>query len=209
MEAIEIEKYRGLKECVAFHGHLCPGLAIGYRASLVGMDRLREQRSKDEELVAIVENDACFVDAVQVITGCTFGKGNLIFKDYGKMVVTFISRKSGKGVRISLRQQEFRSRERSEEHFRLIQKVINNEATEEEIKRFWELHNEKSKKVLETPEEELFVVRDVSIEIPPKARIEPSEVCGLCGEATMKSKMVEVSGRRFCKECAQRGEGVS
>ena len=63
---------------------------------------LAEQRSEDEEIVAIVENDACSADAVQVITGCTFGKGNFIHKDYGKMALTLLSRNTGRGVRILL-----------------------------------------------------------------------------------------------------------
>jgi len=64
------------KRCVEFHGHICPGLSIGYRAALAGMDRLNEERAPDEEIVAIVETDACSADAVQVLTGCTFGKGS-------------------------------------------------------------------------------------------------------------------------------------
>ena len=31
--------------------------------------------------------------AIQAILGCTFGKGNLVFKDYGKNVYTIASRK--------------------------------------------------------------------------------------------------------------------
>ncbi len=37
-----------------------------------------EKRAVDEEIVAVVETDACFSDAVQVMTGCTFGKGDFI-----------------------------------------------------------------------------------------------------------------------------------
>ncbi len=37
---------------------------------------LQVERDGDEELFAIVETDACGADAIQVITGCTFGKGN-------------------------------------------------------------------------------------------------------------------------------------
>ena len=62
---------------------------------------LKADRPRDEELVAIVENDSCAVDAIQFITGCTFGKGNLIFRDYGKHVYTFFNRRTGQGVRIS------------------------------------------------------------------------------------------------------------
>src|SRR3972149_1440687 len=92
---------KSLDNVVEFHGHICPGLVLGYRVSMLALKNLGN-RSKDEEIVAIVENNSCAVDAVQVMTGCTFGKGNLIFKDYGKQVYTFIKRPSGKAVRISI-----------------------------------------------------------------------------------------------------------
>ena len=41
------------------------------------MNELDSIRAEDEEIVAIVENDACGVDALQCVSGCTFGKGNL------------------------------------------------------------------------------------------------------------------------------------
>jgi len=53
---------------------MCGGLLIGYRAAKAAMRFINSSFSKDEELVAIVENSSCFVDAVSVITGCTFGK---------------------------------------------------------------------------------------------------------------------------------------
>ncbi len=37
--------------------------------------------------MTIVENDACDVDAVQFVAGCSFGKGNLLFRDYGEPVM--------------------------------------------------------------------------------------------------------------------------
>ncbi|MBF0564768.1 MAG: formylmethanofuran dehydrogenase [Nitrospirae bacterium] len=91
---LEDSDYKDLdfKKVAAFHGHACPGLALGYRLSLVALRDYLVKRDVDEEAVAIVENDSCAVDAVQFMTGCTFGKGNLIFKDYGKQVYTFIKR---------------------------------------------------------------------------------------------------------------------
>ncbi|MCJ7521253.1 MAG: formylmethanofuran dehydrogenase subunit E family protein, partial [Dehalococcoidia bacterium] len=88
------------EDLIAFHGHSCPGLAIGYRMSKAALSFLSGSRAKDEEIVAIVENDACGVDALQCLSGCTFGKGNLIFKDYGKQVFTLYNRRSRKGVRV-------------------------------------------------------------------------------------------------------------
>lgn len=54
-----------LEGVIAFHGHYCPGVTIGYRATLLALRELGVQRARDEELVAICENDACGVDAVQ------------------------------------------------------------------------------------------------------------------------------------------------
>ncbi len=38
----------------------------------------------------------CGVDAIQVLTGCTYGKGNLIHRDLGKMAFSFYRRTDGK-----------------------------------------------------------------------------------------------------------------
>ena len=71
-----------VKQATDFHGHWCPGLAIGIRAAEWALKELG--KAPDEEIVAVVETDMCGVDAIQSLTGCTFGKGNLIHKDYGK-----------------------------------------------------------------------------------------------------------------------------
>ena len=89
------------EEAIKFHGHECRGLAWGYKVAEFALEKLNFDRSSDEELVAIVENDSCGIDGVQVVAGCTFGKGNLIFRDYGKHVYTFFNRNTGKGIRIT------------------------------------------------------------------------------------------------------------
>ena len=53
------------RKCAEFHGHICPGLAIGYRAARAGLEWLNDHRAEDEEIVAIVETDSCSVDAIQ------------------------------------------------------------------------------------------------------------------------------------------------
>jgi len=52
---------------------VCGGLAIGDVAATAGLAWLQEKRALDQELVAMVETDACSVDAIQVLTGCIFG----------------------------------------------------------------------------------------------------------------------------------------
>ena len=172
MKAQEILESEDFKRCAAFHGHVCPGLSIGFRAARVAMDRLREKRAADEETVVVVETDACSADAVQVLTGCTFGKGNFIHRDYGKMALTLLSRNTGRGVRVAMKPGAFKP---DEEHMALIQKITRGNATAEEHKRFEELHFKRTCDILEAPVDRLFSVSFGEMELPARARIEPSE----------------------------------
>ena len=167
------------KDLIAFHGHSCPGLAIGYRMSKAGLAFLSGSRAEDEELVAIVENDACGVDALQCLTGCTFGKGNLLFKDYGKHVYTLYNRKSGKGVRV----------------------VLNALSVSENIRKDREQF---IKWLLTAPEEEVVTLREVQIDEPEPARITNSVECEFCGEAVMETRRREVNGKTVCIPCAEK-----
>jgi len=200
MNANEIMKAEDFQRCAQFHGHVCPGLSIGFRAAKVAMERMKEKRAEDEEIVAIVETDACSADAVQVLTGCTFGKGNFIYRDYGKMALTLLSRKTGVGVRVAMRQGAATPQT---EHFELLQKVMRGDADQEEKERFQALHSQRSRDILEMPEDRLFSVENVEVKLPVKARIDPSEPCDRCGEPTMRSKLVHSEGKRVCRSCLE------
>lgn len=99
------------QDCVAFHGHECGGLTIGYRASLYAIELLGLTFSPDEQVVCIAENDACGIDAVQVMLGCTLGKGNLILHLVGKSAYSFYNRTTGKSVRLVLKPKEISRQE--------------------------------------------------------------------------------------------------
>lgn len=198
MTAEDILSSEDFKKCADFHGHICPGLAIGYRAAMAALDWLEENRAMDEEMVATVETDACGTDAVQVLTGCTLGKGNLILKYYGKHVYTVVSRNSGEGVRVALKAGVL---ELSERHQELVRKLSGGDATQEDRKEFWELHHKKSHDILGGSLKDLFTIKAAHIAIPPKAMIEPSKMCERCGEPTMVSKLSEIDGHYVCKDC--------
>lgn len=198
MNAQEIMNSEEFKRCAAFHGHVCPGLSIGYRAAKAGMEWLGEQRSEDEEIVAIVETDACCADAVQVLTGCTFGKGNFIYRDHGKMVFTLLSRKTGRGVRVALRAEAFSP---DEEHTALMQKMMAGEMSAEDQARFQEFRKRRSRDILEAPTQDLFHLAPAETALPDHARMEPSAPCARCGEPTMPSKMETMGGEKVCRGC--------
>ena len=186
------------QKCMEFHGHECPGLSIGFRAAKACLDWLKEKRAEDEELVAIVETDACGADAVQVLTGCTFGKGNFYYRDYGKQAFTLLGRKSGRGVRACLRPGVL---EPTARHRQLMERIQRNEATREDREEFGRIHRERSREILEKPLEELFTLREISQVLPPKARIEPSKQCQICGEPVMASKIQTRDGKEICRSC--------
>jgi formylmethanofuran dehydrogenase subunit E len=201
MNAQEILDSPDFKRCAEFHGHICPGLSIGYRATKLAMQKLQENRALDEELVAIVETDACCVDAVQVLTGCTFGKGNFIYKDYGKMAFSFLSRATGRGLRVVLRPGALPLDER---HGELMARLKAGTATPAEQQEFKERHRQKSLAVLGLAAEELFEVKPLEVAMPAKAQVEPSENCAACGEAVMRTKLELVDGRKICRGCQER-----
>jgi formylmethanofuran dehydrogenase subunit E len=191
---------KDLTKCVEFHGHMCPGLAIGFQAARTLMKRLGVRRAPDEELLAIVETDACGADAIQVMTGCTFGKGNFIFKNYGKHAFSLVDRKRGKAMRVCLRPDAFKA---DPEYLSVSEKIQKDEASAEEIGRFRQFQQERTQKILDADAESIFKIEEISPDMPPKARIMESGTCDFCGESTKKDLLRKIDGRRACIPCAQ------
>src|SRR3972149_2921511 len=185
-------------KCVGFHGHLCPGLAIGFQAARTLIKRLGVRKAPDEELFAIVETDACGADAIQVMTGCTFGKGNFIFRNYGKHAFSLLDRKKGKGVRVCLRPDALQM---DLESLSLSKKVQKDEASEEEIGRLRQLQQGRVQKIIDRDPESLFKIEEITPEIPAKARIMESRICDFCGEATKMDLLRKIDGKRACIPC--------
>ena len=159
-------------DCVAFHGHQCGGLTIGYKASLYAAQLLGLEFSDDEQVVCICENDACGVDAIQVMLGCSIGKGNLLFHMRGKSAYSFYNRKNGKSVRLVLKPKpEGMTREESFAYYQGC-----------------------------SPEE-MFEVKDTTIPLPEKAKLFDSYVCDCCGETTGANWIRLADGKKLCLDC--------
>jgi formylmethanofuran dehydrogenase subunit E len=191
--------YPSFDECVRFHGHTCPGLATGYRVATAAMRTLGVKRPYDEELVCIAETDACGVDAVQMVTGCTTGKGNLVIRDYGKHVFSFISRDSGRATRILVRQSDTPGRSGMDD---LRKKVFSGTATVGEQSEFRALMQAATARLLAVPEEAILDIREIRLEPPRMARIFASVECACCGEPVADAKTRVVNGARLCIPCA-------
>ncbi len=197
MEKFEVPEE--LKEVVRFHGHICPGLIIGYRAAKLAAKELDIRRDKDEELVAVVENDACGVDAIQWMLGCTIGKGNLIFRDQGKHAFTIFRRDTQKSVRLVYKGQVGAN---TPEGIALRKKVMQGNATPEENAQFEAQKNQRMNQMLTVADEEMFDCKKPTYAMPERARIFDSIACEACGEVTMEPRIRLVEGRKVCLSCA-------
>jgi len=199
---METAKEIPFQEVTTFHGHVCPGTIIGYRAAQIAVRAFSSTKSIDEELIAIVENDSCSVDAIQVVTGCTFGKGNLIFKDYGKHVYTFINRETGDALRISLNSSV------NLEHLdpiwnQLRRKVTSGSATSLEQQDFRKRADIIAEKLMNMPEGDLVNVKHIEIaDVPKKARVFRSVVCQRCGELVSEYRARLENGEIICIPCS-------
>lgn len=190
------------EDVIRFHGHACPGLALGYRVGLVAIKEMKlSEISEDEEIVAIVENDSCAVDAIQVLTGCTFGKGNLIFRDYGKQVYTFAKRSSGEAVRIAI---DFISPEETEQEKSLWKRYMGGDRSDEVLKVVHDRKAKKMKAILDASDNELMKVTREVIKLPPVANIYPSVRCEVCGEKVAEPKARFKGGRIVCIPCFEK-----
>lgn len=185
------------EDVLDFHGHACPGLAYGYRVAALA---LREfgARSEDEELVAIVENDSCAVDAIQVMTGCTFGKGNLVFHDYGKQAYTFINRASGETMRIAV---NWKRPDETPEEKEAWDRYAGGDRSGDVLTAVHDRKARKLKAILAAPDDELFVVSRERVQVPPEARLYPSVACQGCGERTMEPRLRVKDGKLLCMPC--------
>ena len=159
-------------DCVAFHGHECGGLTIGYKASLYAIELLKLEFSADEQVVCISENDACGVDAVQVMLGCSIGKGNLLFHMRGKQAFSFYNRKTGASVRLVLKPKpEGMTREKSFAYYQSCEP------------------------------KDMFDVKDAVIQLPEKARLFDSYICDCCGEVTGANWIRRAGDKKLCLDC--------
>jgi formylmethanofuran dehydrogenase subunit E len=184
------------QKAAEFHGHTCPGLAMGYRVAKYVKEHY--PRAKDEELVCIAENKSCSVDAIQSLLGCTAGKGNLILKDNGKQVFTVYSRDNNKALRIYFKGNVFK---RMDE---LRQKAALGGLGPEEKKEMEGLRAKVVEDILSAKDEDLLSVKEVNIPAPEKARVYPSLKCQECGESFMEILGRTAGGKVLCKDCYEK-----
>lgn len=194
-----------IERIIEFHGHSCPGLTIGIRAAEYALQHFHNPPGG--EMVCIAETDMCGVDAIQFLTGCTEGKGNLIHKDYGKMAFSFYHRPEREGIRLLLR-PDCRA-DLDAELAPLQQAVVQGTATPAELARAGALRAALQERFMTLALPEMFELQPLQARPPRPAQILQSLTCENCGERTMESRTRRFGGRTLCIPCFEQVEQKS
>jgi formylmethanofuran dehydrogenase subunit E len=186
-----------IAKAIEFHGHSCPGLVIGIRAAELALERL--DRPAPTDMVAVSETDMCGVDAIQVLTGCTYGKGNLIHLDLGKMAFSFFDNRTGHGFRAVLKPAS--RGPGNDDYARATERVADGTASPEDHAFIAAHRMAEQKRLLAIDLDDMFQVTPLDGGMPRPARILTSLVCEACGEAVMESRTRRFGGKTLCIPC--------
>jgi formylmethanofuran dehydrogenase subunit E len=189
-----------------FHGHKCPAMPMGLRVGAAAMNRLGVERAADGQLVALIELGdnhcaTCFADGIQVVTGCTFGKGNIQKLHYGKWGLTLIDKKRQKSVRVAPTAEAMLSNKQSTFFTEYREKGVPASLVPAE-------HVEPLvDKVMNAPQDQLMVVGDV-VDHPwqDSPHSFASFVCDLCGEMTAEPYGRIWGAKKVCIPCRAKAE---
>jgi formylmethanofuran dehydrogenase subunit E len=154
---------KGLKvsfsEARELHGHTCPGLVMGYKASIRAMKELRP--APGHSLAAVVfEACGCPLDAIKAVTGCSKEAGNLRIVDIKEAAFVFLNEATGDSIRIALL-PDFDLDHIDPEWSRLRKRLSSGKATVEEKNRFETINDRVCGEMLKLPDEAVFYIGTV------------------------------------------------
>ncbi|WP_018085294.1 FmdE family protein [Desulfurispora thermophila] len=183
-----------------FHGHKCPFMPLGYRMGIIALRELGLDRIKDHDAIALTEMGIhpqnCMNDGIQIATGCTYGKLTMEKLHYGKAAFVLYHPERG-AVRVAVKAEFFgrlnRFRFFSEYRVKGIEPSFIPEEVADETIEF----------VLNTPEEEAFIIQrlpDFQFKHPPSSF--KKDVCESCGEMVFESYLRFKDGKMLCIPCS-------
>ena len=188
---------------LALHKHRCPSMPLGLRLGEAALNKLGVSPTGDTVLFALLEigddhNGTCVADGIQIITGCTFGKGNIKKLGWGKLGLTLIDKKSQRAVRVTPKAEVVQAGDTSDFVQNYRKKGVPPTQIPEEVSR------PLIEKILGAPETALLNVGEV---FSTPHQDEPYQweffVCARCGEITMDNYGRTRDGSRVCIPCAE------
>ncbi len=186
-----------VEKTLKFHVKNAPGVVIGvYMVDLALelLDGLYPDR-KAYVLNALCETRVCLADAIQVLTGCTFGNKYLRLDaiDNGRYALILYNRDTATGFRVFVDLKKINPEKFPELHAffyktRDYSSRSRNDISKATIEEFYRA------------ERQIFSSRKVKVNVPAKDELIPAAVCGKCGESYLVAAKVS-SEADFCGYC--------
>jgi formylmethanofuran dehydrogenase subunit E len=197
-----------LEHGLALHGHKCPAMPMGLRVGAAALNALGVGRAPDGQLLALVELGedhcaTCFADGVQMVTGCTFGKGNIRKLHYGKWGVTLVEVASGRAVRVTPRAEAMLANKQTAFFKDYREQGI--PASQVPLEVVQPLVD----RVMNAPAEQLLTVGEVfSQPVEHPVHSFAGLVCAACGEMVVEGYARLAGEQRVCIPCHERLTGL-
>jgi len=180
---------------------------MGLRVGAAAMNALDVERAKDGQLLALIEIGVrhcatCFADGIQIITGCTFGKGNLRRLDYGKWALTLIDKETSRAVRVAVRAEMMAANKQTDFFQNYRMKGIPASQVPEEIAQ------PLVDRVLNASVDQLVRVSEVfEYRIQDAPHSFDSFVCEICGEMVAEPYGRLMGDKKVCIPCRREATG--
>ncbi len=177
---------------------------MGLRVGAEAMNQLGVGRANDGQLLALVEIGedhcaTCFADGIQMITGCTFGKGNIKRLHQGKWGVTLVETATGRAVRVGPKAEAMAANKKTEFFSEYREKGIPASKVPDEVV------EPLVQKVMNAPAEMLLNVGEVHDHVlVQKPHTFISLVCEACGEMTVQGYGRPLGDKKVCQPCYDR-----
>ncbi|MFX1451378.1 MAG: FmdE family protein [Promethearchaeota archaeon] len=184
-----------------FHdGVISAPYALGIKLTLAALDKLGIKNPRIKDLFVISETRHCFMDGIQVVSKATYGCGDLIIKNYGKLALTMLDKKTGNAVRVTVTP-----------NFQKKMTDISNKIRElfklNDRKKILEITENFGEEIMDMKMQDICIVKNVRItdnSLIENASIKHKEfLCENCGESILDYAVKVIAGKSLCPICAK------
>ncbi|MFZ5651052.1 MAG: FmdE family protein [Bacillota bacterium] len=190
-----------LLNIVHYHGHLCPELAVGYRAGLIAQNELGLTRDNARDFFILAENMSSAIDALQYMTGCTVGNQSFYAYDSGKHVYYFGrfhgGPEPGEALRVALTNPLIDLSHTND----IEKKIMAGQAVSAEVEEYHRSIDKAVSEILNIHEENLFAKSKVSLRPPQVINSSDYTKCSCCGEVVAVRKSIPGKKGLLCQVC--------
>lgn len=122
------------EQVIEFHGHTCPGIALGYRIAQIANRELSVSDAIDAKVLVTSYTHSCALDAFQIINRATYGRGNLNVIEHNQHIYYFQRKGDSEKLQITIQsdilnhinesEESLSSRERQARNLEAIRLIL-------------------------------------------------------------------------------------